>query len=130
MLNISGSERAGLPEWQGRDFRRALARLTASLDNLAQSGALPQPEARVLEIGYGNGVLAMLLARRGYEVCGVDISQAAIDWAGERFAEAGLEGTFRQGDVCNMSVFDDASFDIVMDGQCLHCLSGMIEGCA
>ncbi len=115
---------AGLPAWQGQDFARGLARLTANLDDLVQNGTLPQPPARVLEIGCGNGIIAMLLAGKGYEVHGIDISPTAVDWARERFAEAGLAGTFRQGNVCEMSMFNDASFDAVMDGQCLHCLIG------
>ncbi len=78
----------------------------------------------MLEIGCGNGIIAMLLAGKGYEVHGIDISPTAVDWARERFAEAGLVGTFRQGNVCEMSMFNDASFDAVMDGQCLHCLIG------
>jgi ubiquinone/menaquinone biosynthesis C-methylase UbiE len=115
---------AGLPAWQGQDFARGLARLTATLDDLVQNGTLPQPPARVLEIGCGNGIIAMLLAGKGYEVYGIDISPTAVDWARERFAEANLVGTFRQGNVCEMSMLNDASFDAVMDGQCLHCLIG------
>jgi ubiquinone/menaquinone biosynthesis C-methylase UbiE len=119
---------AGLPAWQGADFARGLARLTATLDDLVQNGTLPRPPARVVEIGCGNGIIAMLLAGKGYEVHGIDISQAAVDWARERFAEASRAGTFRQGDVCDMSIFADASFDAVMDGQCLHCLMGDDRG--
>lgn len=64
------------------------------------------------------------MARRGYEVHGIDISEAALAWAEEAFAEAGLCGSFRQGSVCEMPWFAEKSFDIVLDGSCLHCLIG------
>jgi ubiquinone/menaquinone biosynthesis C-methylase UbiE len=62
------------------------------------------------------------LAARGYDVHGVDISATAIGWARERFAAAGLVGTFLQGDVRDMPCFAEGSFDLVFDGACLHCL--------
>ena len=62
--------------------------------------------------------------RRGYEVHGIDISEAAIAWAEEAFAESGLSGSFRQGSVCEMPWFAEKSFDVVIDGSCLHCLIG------
>ncbi len=85
----------------------------------------PKPPGRVLELGCGNGLSSsQWMARRGYEVHGIDISQAAIAWAEEAFTENGLAGSFRQGSVCAMPFFAGNSFDIVIDGSCLHCLIG------
>ncbi|MBI3724004.1 class I SAM-dependent methyltransferase [bacterium] len=42
---------------------------------------LPRPGARVLEAGCGRGILALALARRGYEVTGVDPSPEALAFA-------------------------------------------------
>jgi ubiquinone/menaquinone biosynthesis C-methylase UbiE len=64
------------------------------------------------------------MARKGYAIHGVDISETAILWAGELFAAAALSGSFRQGSVCAMPFFDDGFFDVVIDGSCLHCLIG------
>lgn len=115
---------AGFAGWAGRDFERGLKRLTESLDRLRQDRVLPPPPARVLELGCGNGVASLLLAQIGYETCGIDVSETAILWAKERFATAHLTGFFHQGDVCCMRQFADESFDIVIDGACLHCLIG------
>lgn len=115
---------SGLPAWQGSEFPRAFQRITAKLGELSRDGHLPRPPARALEIGCGNGVIATLLAARGYDVCGIDISPTAIEWAKQRFTDAGLSGSFHVGNVCDLSCFARASFDVVFDGQCLHCLIG------
>ncbi|GGC45454.1 class I SAM-dependent methyltransferase [Chelatococcus reniformis] len=113
---------AGLPGWAGAAHTRGLARLTAALDRLGSEGAIPAAPADLLELGCGNGLGALAMAQRGYRVHGIDLSPTAIAWAEERFAAAGLAGAFRIGDVREMSAFADQSFDIVLDGSCLHCL--------
>jgi 2-polyprenyl-3-methyl-5-hydroxy-6-metoxy-1,4-benzoquinol methylase len=115
---------AGLQGWAGDQHERNLARLSATLEGLERDH-FPRPPAKVLELGCGNGMSSsQWMARRGYEVHGTDISEVAIAWAGEAFAENGLSGSFRQGSVCDMPSFAEESFDVVIDGACLHCLIG------
>jgi 2-polyprenyl-3-methyl-5-hydroxy-6-metoxy-1,4-benzoquinol methylase len=115
---------AGLQGWAGDQHARNLARLAETLERLARDH-FPAPPARILELGCGNGMSwSHEMARRGYDVHGIDISEAAIAWAGQAFAENGLAGSFRQGSVCEMPWFAEKSFDIVIDGACLHCLIG------
>lgn len=119
---------AGLPGWAGEQHERAVAGVAGTLDRLQREGVLPPPPARMLELGCGNGLSSYLMAGQGYEIHGIDIAGAAVAWARERFAAAGLRGTFHQGTVCRMPVFADDSFDIVFDGSCLHCLIGEDRG--
>ncbi len=114
----------GQQGWAGDQYEHGLAKLKETLDRLEREGALPKPPALMLELGCGNGQSSYLLAGKGYEVHGIDISTTAVAWARERFAAAGLRGIFHQGTVCRMPVFADCSFDIVLDGSCLHCLIG------
>ena len=69
--------------------------------------------------GCGNGRNALYLASRGYCVDAVDYSQAAIDWAAQRTAAAGLTVN-----LIRASVFDlqcaDAGYDLVYDSGCFH----------
>ena len=115
---------AGSPGWAGDQYQRGQIRLTETLDRLEREGAFPPPPARMLELGCGNGSSSFLMARKGYEAHGVDISETAIAWARERFAAAGLSAVLRPGSVCAMPFFEDGRFDIVIDGSCLHCLIG------
>jgi SAM-dependent methyltransferase len=67
---------------------------------------LPEPPARVLEVGCGQGELTTALAVSGYDVLGID--PAAPD--GERFRRLTLEDLPE----------DDAPFDAVVAGRSLH----------
>lgn len=44
---------------------------------------LPPPPARLLDVGCGAGWTSVFLARRGYDVTGVDIAEDMIHWAEE-----------------------------------------------
>lgn len=116
--------RDGLAGWGASHPAKDIDRVVETLDRLEAAGVFPSPAARVLDLGCGNGRAALLMAERGYEVHGIDISETAIGWARERAEAAGLRTAFRQGDVCAMPCFADGRFDVVMDGQCLHCLLG------
>ena len=115
---------AGLQGWAGSQRERNVARMAETFDRLERE-AFPRPPARVLELGCGNGMSSsLLMAQKGYEVHGVDISETAIAWAEQQFAASALSGSFRQGSVCEMLFFPERSFDVVIDGSCLHCLIG------
>ncbi|MDM5234549.1 class I SAM-dependent DNA methyltransferase [Lysinibacillus pakistanensis] len=45
---------------------------------------------KLLDIGCGTGVLSLLLARAGYSVSGIDLSENMLSIAAERFADVGL----------------------------------------
>lgn len=79
---------------------------------------------RVLELGSGAGNFSALLARRGHRVHGVEISPTAVEWANARTKETGLACTFACDDVCTLGSCQDGSFDVVVDGHCLHCIIG------
>ena len=49
------------------------------------------PYGRALDIGTGSGVWGVRLAKRGWEVTGVDIVEKALRRARERVEEAGVE---------------------------------------
>lgn len=90
---------------------------------LTQKNALPK-QGRLLELGCGAGNLSIFLAQAGYDVVGVDIAPTAIDWAIENAAKANANITFFQGDVLKLAEIVDVSFDIALDGRCLHCIIG------
>jgi ubiquinone/menaquinone biosynthesis C-methylase UbiE len=74
----------------------------------------PKPSDRVLELGSARGDLTFLLAARVREVVGLDASDDAIAMAEAARAARRIQNvSFVKGDVADLSVFPDASFDAV-----------------
>jgi SAM-dependent methyltransferase len=72
---------------------------------------VPQAGERVLDIGCGNGALALAVAPRVAEVVGLDISGPLLADAARRAADAGLDNVrFEKGDA-QVHALPDASFD-------------------
>lgn len=109
--------------WAGKGYARAKKQQEKIFHWLDTHQYLPQPGKQVLEMGCGNGAMAaQSLAERGYSVWGIDFSETAILWAEERFHQAGHSAHFFVGNVCRIPQFKDASFELIIDGSCLHCL--------
>lgn len=66
----------------------------------------------ILDIGCGTGRHDIELAARGYQVTGVDLSEAQLARAREKAAAAGVSVDFRQGDARELDFAD--AFDLVM----------------
>lgn len=79
-------------------------------------GMLP---GRALDLGCGSGTSSLYLARRGWDVTGVDFSALAIWQARWKARRAGLQVTLHHADVTDLS-FLDGTFDLALDIGCLH----------
>ncbi|MEU4727637.1 class I SAM-dependent methyltransferase [Streptomyces sp. NPDC023588] len=76
---------------------------------------------RALDLGCGPGRNALHLASLGFEVDAVDLSPAAIAWAGERAREAGADVRFHCGDAFALtSTALSGPYDLVLDSGCFH----------
>jgi SAM-dependent methyltransferase len=80
--------------------------------------ALPFPPASVLDIGCGTGSISLLLARRGYNVTGIDLSEAMIARATAKTHAAGYDLPFRVMDAFTPSL-SPRQFDVIV---CRHLL--------
>jgi len=67
---------------------------------------------RILDLACGTGIHAIDLARKGYEVVGVDLSTEMLGIARRKAATAGVEAEFIEGDM--MDLHFDAEFDAVI----------------
>ena len=76
-----------------------------------------------LELGCGEGHLCRLLAAHGYRVTGVDISSVAIAWAKQKQPPSDTIH-YLQSDIAATDFTLDARFDLIIDGNCLHCVIG------
>lgn len=92
--------------------------------NLASMGAimtlLPDPPARILDMGCGGGWTGVFLAKRGYDVVGQDISHDMIDLANRNAAHNGLEDRLSFACRDYEQTHAKAEFDVVLFFDCLH----------
>lgn len=82
-------------------------------------GALPA--GKVLDAGCGNGNLAIKIAKRGYQVVGVELSPGLVKATKERAEELGLGDkiTVFQGSLTNLQ-FPQESFDAITCSEVLE----------
>lgn len=74
---------------------------------------------RVLEIGCGMGTDGAQFAKAGADYTGVDLTEAAVEFARRRFELFDLPGTFRTADAEQLD-FADETFDLVYSHGVLH----------
>lgn len=77
------------------------------------------PPGRALDLGCGYGRTAIYLARRGWQVDGVDFIELALEEAERRAATAGAEVSFHHGSVTDLG-FLDGPYDLAVDVGCGH----------
>src|SRR3954471_19591373 len=63
----------------------------------ALEATLPDPVARVLDVGTGTGALALLIAELGHAVTGLDLSEGMLERARSKADEAGAAIVFVHG---------------------------------
>ena len=79
------------------------------------------PFGPVLDLGCGSGILAVELARRGWEVTGVDIVPKALRRARERVEAAGVKVRLVEGDVTRLGAAGVGSgFPFLIDFGLFH----------
>jgi SAM-dependent methyltransferase len=74
---------------------------------------------KALEVGCGTGTNAIWLAKHGFEVIGMDISQTAIAKAKKKVASAGVNSQLFVGDFLVDQV-PGAPFNFIYDRGCFH----------
>lgn len=79
------------------------------------------PPAAVLDVGCGDGTLSICLAELGFNVTGIDFSEAAVARANDQARGKQLPLRFETCDVTRR--VPAGRFDIVFDRGCFHALS-------
>jgi ubiquinone/menaquinone biosynthesis C-methylase UbiE len=96
--------------WYDRTTRKDMPEFQALAARIA---ALVPARGAVLEVAPGPGFLAIELAKRGFDVCAVDISKTFVDLARCNAASAGVSGRFEVGNAAALPMAD-ASQDFVV----------------
>jgi SAM-dependent methyltransferase len=112
------------PGWTTAD---ELATDTAHLDAFIAHTGLPMT-GRAIELGAGAGNITLHLATSGLDICGVELSADALEWARDNARAADVDVSFHLGDACDVEAARAGAwgrdFDLVVDGHCLHWLAG------
>jgi len=84
---------------------------------------------KLLDLGCGGGQTSIFFAQQGAIVIGVDFSEKQIESA-KALAERMKIGkvSFQQGDMENLSVFNDRSYDLVNSSHTIHYIKNL-QGC-
>ncbi|PQJ33708.1 SAM-dependent methyltransferase [Salinibacter sp. 10B] len=83
------------------------------LIDLIERDIAPAPAAHILDVGCGRGRHSRILARRGYTVTGIDLSEEAITEARARAQAENLDVMFERGDM--------------RDPYCDGCMDGVVN---
>jgi len=92
---------------------------------IAELGELT--DKSLLDYGCGHGMASVVLARRGANVTGIDLSPGYVAEASARAQANNIEGTFLQADAEQLP-FENNSFDAVWGCAILHHLDLAIAG--
>ncbi|MNJ91263.1 Ubiquinone biosynthesis O-methyltransferase [compost metagenome] len=76
---------------------------------------------RALDVGCGTGTTAFTLAKIGFVVTGIDISETAIQMGRDLAEQQNLDIQFVAGDVLELEKLNE-KFDVIYDSHCLHCI--------
>lgn len=110
----------GFKPWEEGLAQPAIAAQIQAMFDREESGREP-PYGRALDLGCGTGIHAVELARRGWEVTGIDCERKAIDIARERARVVGVAPTFLLGDVAALEREDiGRDFELVVDFGTVH----------
>jgi SAM-dependent methyltransferase len=110
----------GLTPWEGSaEQTRTRDQISAMFDR-EQDGRDP-PYGPALDLGCGGGLWSIELARRGWQVTGVDLVPKALRTARERARKAGVEVRFVQGDIAALRAAEVGSgFRLLLDFGAVH----------
>ena len=96
--------------WYAKNTARDIAEFQALADRLTDN---PPIGTRILEVAPGPGYLSIELAKRGYEITGLDISRTFVEIAAENDRKASLKIDFQQGNASAMP-FGEHTFDLIV----------------
>jgi SAM-dependent methyltransferase len=112
--------RLGFHPWEDLAEHPPFAEKLAELFEREESEREP-PYGAALDLGCGSAVWGVRLAQRGWDVTGIDLVDKALDRAGERIREEGVDMRLVRGDVTDLPASDVGSgFRLVLDTGTFH----------
>lgn len=115
--------RFNITPWEEDPAEGTVAEQISKLFKREENTQVP-PYGPALDLGCGSGIWSVELAKRGWEVTGIDIVSKAIGKARERANAAGVNVQFVEGDVTRLRDAGVGSgFRFVVDFECFNHLT-------
>ena len=115
----------------GTVIMQLMNRSNAKLNAFALEQLAPSANDRVLEVGFGGGLLLSRLIARSRSVCGVDLSEQALSAAQSRYKVEVESGrvSFKKGAIEALP-YNDASFDRAITANTIYFWNSLSAGFA
>jgi SAM-dependent methyltransferase len=119
-MNYRLAYRIGFHPWEDApDQPTFVTKVTQLID--AEERDRQPPFGRALDLGTGSGIWGVELAKRGWQVTGIDNIDTALDRARERAAERGVDMELVRGDVTDLtSAGVGAGYRLILDTGTFH----------
>ncbi|MCA1703216.1 MAG: class I SAM-dependent methyltransferase [Gaiellales bacterium] len=119
-MNYALAYRIGFHPWEDAESHSPFIEKISELLDEEESGREP-PYGTALDLGTGSGIWAVQLARRGWQVTGVDLVEKALQRAEDRVKAEGVAVQLVHGDVTKLSSAGIGSgFRLLLDTGTFH----------
>ena len=123
-MNYRIAYAVGFHPWEDAEKQLPFTEKLSQLFEREESGREP-PYGPALDLGTGSGIWGVELAKRGWQVTGVDIVESALRRARERVRDAGVDMRLLHGDVTALREAGvGLNFRLVLDTGTFHGLKG------
>jgi SAM-dependent methyltransferase len=123
-MNYELAYRVGFHPWEDAEGHPPFTEKISELFDREESGREP-PYGPALDVGTGSGIWGVQLAKRGWQVTGVDFVEKALRRARDRVRNGGVDVRLVQGDVTALREAGVGSgFRLVLDTGTFHGLKG------
>lgn len=117
-MNWKFSYAIGFHPWEDTD--QEFSQSLTSLIEREEEGHAP-PYGRALDVGTGSAIWGIELAKRGWDVTGVDLVDKALDRGRQRVQAAGVQMKLVKGDVTRLSEAEvGTGFRLILDTGTFH----------
>lgn len=119
-MNYALAYAVGFHPWEDAEEQPAFTKRIAELFEHEERERAPHRRP-ALDLGTGSGIWGVELARRGWQVTGVDLVEKALARAHERVSDAGVDMRLVRGDVTALRDAGVGSgFQLVLDTGTFH----------
>lgn len=120
-MNYRFAYSIGFHPWEDAERHNPFVEKITKIFEREEVGKTP-PYGKALDIGCGSGVWGIHLAKRGWDVTGVDIVEKALQRAQERIKKENVNVKLVKDDVTELQKIEDG-FDLLLDTGTFHGLT-------